>query len=423
MALLMASFVQGQEVAIGQKVPDLKFQQVLNIKGGSLQLSALKGKLVIIDFWAPNCVGCFKSFPEMENLQRQYKNQLQFVLVNRESRDSTLRFFAARKKLKMPELPMICGDTLLRKLFPHAGVPFHVWIDQKGVLRYRTQGFNSTKEHISSFLKGKEIGLKNMARKNYLIPSIIDSGELRQLRYFSYLIHPADSISYDMPVIDTSSYVQYASSRNSVIGLYQEAFNDFFPFKWELAGQTVIELKDPYPYINPEDPNKISQWQDKYLYQYHVLLPKRRKAELAKIMIEDLNRNFDLDARIEKRMKKVLVLRGGPVTGLKAAGNKKKNNFYVNTKVTSIKNDSIRCLQGYKAGDFSAAMKNFIEFHHGLPFRSEVSFEGAIDICFPGSLLDGGKLEDFQTYLKSKGFLLEEELREIEVLVISDRDR
>ena len=55
---------------INEIAPDFNLQ---NIYGDFVKLSNLKGKIVIIDFWATWCTPCISSFPTMDRLVNQYK--------------------------------------------------------------------------------------------------------------------------------------------------------------------------------------------------------------------------------------------------------------------------------------------------------------------------------------------------------------
>ncbi|HEX9909848.1 MAG TPA: TlpA disulfide reductase family protein, partial [Desulfatiglandales bacterium] len=44
-----------------------------DISGKSLSLSQIKGKVVIVDFWATWCGPCLMSIPELVDLQEKYK--------------------------------------------------------------------------------------------------------------------------------------------------------------------------------------------------------------------------------------------------------------------------------------------------------------------------------------------------------------
>src|SRR5258705_5959636 len=59
------------ELTIGDKVPDIVFENVLNYKNKKAKLSDFKGKLVILDIWSVGCISCIESFPKLEALQKQ----------------------------------------------------------------------------------------------------------------------------------------------------------------------------------------------------------------------------------------------------------------------------------------------------------------------------------------------------------------
>src|SRR5947208_2292915 len=52
--------------------PDFR---LLDDKGRTLRLSALKGRVVVLDFWATWCTGCKREIPWFEQFQRTYQTQ------------------------------------------------------------------------------------------------------------------------------------------------------------------------------------------------------------------------------------------------------------------------------------------------------------------------------------------------------------
>src|SRR5688572_16330018 len=91
-----------RKFAINDTLPDMVFLNVLNFGSGNLRFSELRGKLIILDFWNHHCKPCVEAFPEIDSLQKKLSDRVQFILVNRESKDSTLRFFSRRRKIKKP---------------------------------------------------------------------------------------------------------------------------------------------------------------------------------------------------------------------------------------------------------------------------------------------------------------------------------
>jgi len=70
--LLLSLSATGQELRKGDKAPEIK--QKL-ITGEKFQLSDLRGKMVLVDFWAGWCKPCRKENPEIVELYHEYKDE------------------------------------------------------------------------------------------------------------------------------------------------------------------------------------------------------------------------------------------------------------------------------------------------------------------------------------------------------------
>src|SRR4051812_25398810 len=109
------------------------------ISNGPL-LDGLKGKVVLLDFWASWCDPCRRSFPWMTEMQRRYGGSgLVVVAINLDhDRKLAEKFLAAVPAGFRVEFDP--GATLAAQ-FGVTAMPMSFLIDRKGVVRERHSGF------------------------------------------------------------------------------------------------------------------------------------------------------------------------------------------------------------------------------------------------------------------------------------------
>ena len=147
----------------GDKIPDAVWNQSLELnyfsgKKKMIKFSDLKGKLILLDFWATWCPSCIEGFPHLEDVLAINKDEIAVLLVNSiQTKDTQKRVQDLKKKYKtaygfQTSLPYLFGDTIFQQLFPHNAIPHVVWINKDGILVANTYANALSKENIIAVL-------------------------------------------------------------------------------------------------------------------------------------------------------------------------------------------------------------------------------------------------------------------------------
>ena len=107
-----------------------------------VDLAALRGHVVYVDFWASWCVPCRESLPQIDALYRAYRARgLRVVGVNKDvATDDALRFL---KRVNV-SFPLVADtDDAVAKAFDVQAMPSGYLVDRKGVVRYVHRGFTA----------------------------------------------------------------------------------------------------------------------------------------------------------------------------------------------------------------------------------------------------------------------------------------
>lgn len=114
----------------------------LDKDGKEIRVSALRGKVVIVTFWASWCGYCKKALPVLENIQRAAgKAQLEVVVVDH--KEPKRDFTRIRRQLRDLQSTLTHDpDGALGDAFGVNGVPHTVLIDRAGAVAYVHGGYS-----------------------------------------------------------------------------------------------------------------------------------------------------------------------------------------------------------------------------------------------------------------------------------------
>jgi cytochrome c biogenesis protein CcmG, thiol:disulfide interchange protein DsbE len=125
---------------ISEPVEDLQFE---SIQGNNLRLAGLKGRVVMLDFWASWCLPCRQEFTHLKTLFEKFKSQgLEIIAISVDEEPDKARAFVAENKLNF----FVSIDPALGKKFAEDGVPVSLFIGKSGTLRYRKDGYEEGDE-------------------------------------------------------------------------------------------------------------------------------------------------------------------------------------------------------------------------------------------------------------------------------------
>lgn len=127
---------------IGSRMPEFS---VKDLQGRPVSSADLRGKVVLIDFWATWCQPCKQEMPGYQKLLDRYGSQ-GFAVIGfkfdtmKDTEDPA--WFAKRLGVHYPLV--VATDEVKDKFGGIPGLPTTLLYDRQGILRYRVIGFEYT---------------------------------------------------------------------------------------------------------------------------------------------------------------------------------------------------------------------------------------------------------------------------------------
>jgi thiol-disulfide isomerase/thioredoxin len=410
-ALPSSLFAQNNIVPlqIGDPVPEMILENMVNYQGKTARFSDFKGKLLILDFWATWCRPCVDAIPRFQELQAEFGDQIQILMVTSQPISAIAKFFSDRKI----SLPSVTGDQKLSKMFPHKYVPHEVWI-QDGKVVAITGEAEVTANHIKILLTDKKsIMAEKKSNFNYDLTQPLlfngNGGQATDLLYHSVFTGYLDGIGGGGVYTDSLNRFKIRALNGTVLQLYQFAMRNTGNRELAQANRCIQEFDIQEVLPPPDVPDYSSVARDNY-YCYELIVPIELKDQAGELMMEDLNRFFGaryhLRGMIERRTVKCWALR--KTEAFKAMASPGS----VSKVITEEPNLLI-----YRKQPFSKFYHTLAGLyrHDPFPVIDQTGITSEIDITFP---IGEKNIRKFSDSLESYGLRLVQDSCEIDMLVI-----
>jgi uncharacterized protein (TIGR03435 family) len=187
-AQFAASAAEATTPKAGEAPPPLGLESILQAPSGPLpSWEALRGKVVVLEFWATWCGPCIAAIPHLNELADKFKDQpVQFIAITDEAEKVVTPFL---RKKPLHAWIGLDTDKSMFKDYGVTGIPHTVVVDQKGIIAAITYPTSLTEEHLKDLLAGKRIALVEHATESR--PQVPANSKPEPEALFQVIIRPS----------------------------------------------------------------------------------------------------------------------------------------------------------------------------------------------------------------------------------------
>ena len=134
---------------VGKRAPDFT---VYTLDGASVTLSKLRGKVVVVNFWALGCGACVAEMPDLDAVYKSLSgsDKVKIMAVNLDIYPEFVRKAVAEEKWSLPVL--LDTDRNAVDAYKINRIPRTFFIDSSGIIRVKQEGSFENAEQIREAL-------------------------------------------------------------------------------------------------------------------------------------------------------------------------------------------------------------------------------------------------------------------------------
>lgn len=318
---------------IGKHCPDFVLKNIDHYPIRVADLKALRSQPLVLDFFTTSCLGCWRSMPKLDSLQKKFRGRVQFLLVGKDDLKRDYRYvkdqyekFRSRFNLDVP----VAYDSFLYNRFVPEGVPHLIWIYPNGIVAAITSSDDLNVQNVQAFIEGRPFKFTNRSYEvvsqfpyDYRRPlgvggngGVSDTGFL----YRSLLAEEnRPGVKIRIPGI-----LSEAATVHKKIEMTRVRLESIYTLAYTGVGALMYGM-DAYDEFAPHliiETTDTAAFQKRYSYSLIVPPDKTHPAYLQRRMQRDLEDFFGYQVSIEKRKVPCWKLRAldGAAARLKTKG-------------------------------------------------------------------------------------------------------
>ena len=317
---------------LGKVCPDFQLS-MLTATGAekTVSLRELKGKVVILEFWATYCKPCIPSLTHFDRLQAQFGNSVKIIAITDENRDKVDPFLQ-KHNYKSLSFAMDWGRKL-NDMFFHHFIPHTVVIDQDQVVRAFTSPDEIDDVAIGKLINREGVGFvmkqefqETATRQANAVVEVSQPTVIYKIPEPSYRF---DFSEYKAPL--STDYIKISETElkfvNAPLSLMYQVLHG------QRYNRLVFEVEKKEKYTGDEPEHR-------YCFQLNV--PPAIGKTVQEVGIHQLEYLFPLRSKIEPRTRKAFVLQKmleQPVVTAKDSSRIVANGFTLNNLIDYLESN------------------------------------------------------------------------------------
>lgn len=291
-------------VRVGSPAPPLALKEVFQAPEGTHGTwEELKGKAVVIEFWATWCGGCVDNIPHINELAERFTARpLQFISITDETDVDLVKHFLARHPIR--GWVAFDAEESTFKGYGIEGRPQTLLIDRNGILRAITNPTSVTPEVLDDLLAGRTLHFPEVP----MWPGLgLETGAALPL--LQVLIRPAAPV---------------AVSAMSPGGLVDK------DGRYDAYGRTLRDVLSN-AYQVPENRVDAPEWCSRARYDFSIVTPQHGEDLRWPLLKQALEAAFRMKVHEEMKETRVYVLRkmDGQPPKLRPASTQEKSLHWI----------------------------------------------------------------------------------------------